>query len=106
MLGSAHDGEVLSAARHIDALIKASGAGWDAIIPDLEAPAPSRPRRADQDLILLDQLLKSEKVSEVLKLRLHDMREALRRGTLADADRRLLRILHRKAVIDGAVVTE
>jgi hypothetical protein len=103
MLGSAHDGEVLNAARHIDAMMKAAGASWQALIPD--SPKPRIPRQ-DQDLSLLDQLLASDKVSEILKLRLKDMRDHMRLGRLSDADRRLLRILHRKAVIDGAVIVD
>jgi hypothetical protein len=103
MLGSAHDGEVLNAARHIDALVKSAGTSWQAIIPDLPK---SRENRHDRDLVLLDQLLDAETVSEILKLRLRDMRDHMRLGRLSDADRRLLRILHRKAVIDGAIVTE
>ena len=53
------------------------------------------------DLEQLDALLASDRVADMLKLRLCDMRAALKRGRLAEADRRLLRILHRKAVIDG-----
>jgi hypothetical protein len=98
LLGSDQDGEVLNAARHIDALVKAAGTDWQALIPDLPAEKPS------DDLVRLDQLLASERVADVLKLRLRDMRGALQRGRLAEADRRLLRVLHRKAVIDGAIV--
>jgi hypothetical protein len=101
MLGSDQDGEVLNAARLIDASIKASGASWQALIPD--GPEPLRvPNMADLDR--LDQLLACDRVADILKIRLRDMRLALKRGQLADADRRLLRILHRKAVIDGVIV--
>ena len=103
MLGSEHDGEVLNAARHIDALVRSAGTSWQAIIPDQPKP---REKLSDQDLARLDALLGSDKVSEILKLRLKDMRDALRRGRLSDADRRLLRILHRKAVIDGVIITD
>ena len=99
LLGSDHDGEVLNAARHIDALIRAAGTDWQALIPDA-APA----ELPSDDLVRLDQLIASERVADVLKLRLRDMRSALQRGRLAEADRRLLRVLHRKAVIDGAIV--
>ena|ERR1700733_10055108 len=100
LLGSDHDGEVLNAARRIDALVKSAGTDWQALIPDRPAPA----RATDSaDLEKLDQLLASERVADILKIRLGDMRAALKRGRLAEADRRLLRILHRKAVIDGAV---
>ena len=100
LLGSDHDGEVLAAARRIDALIKAAGTDWPALIPDPPAP----PRAADSgDLAKLDELLASERVADILKLRLGDMRIALKRGKLGEADRRLLRILHRKAIIDGAI---
>jgi|HubBroStandDraft_1064217.scaffolds.fasta_scaffold00022_21 hypothetical protein len=101
LLGSDQDGEVLNAARRIDAQIKAAGASWQELIPD--AP-DARPTAAIPDLDRLDQLLASERVADILKIRLRDMRAALKRGRLADADRRLLRILHRKAVIDGAIV--
>ena len=100
LLGSDQDGEVLAAARRIDALVKAAGSDWQALIPD--APVP--PRRADSgDLAKLDELLASDRVADILKLRLGDMRVALQRGRLGEADRRLLRILHRKAVIEGAI---
>ncbi|HVJ55828.1 MAG TPA: hypothetical protein VM689_25425 [Aliidongia sp.] len=103
MLGSSHDGEVLNAARHIDALVKSSGASWQKLIPDASR---TRKQEHDDDVIRLDQLIASELVSEILKIRLKDMRGAARRGKLSEADRRLLRVLHRKAVIDGAIVTE
>lgn len=99
LLGSNQDGEVLNAARHIDALVKAAGTDWQALIPD---PAPTE--LPSDDLVRLEQLIASERVADVLKLRLRDMRSALQRGRLAEADRRLLRVLHRKAVIDGAIV--
>ncbi len=98
MLGSSHDGEALNAARLVDEMLQASGSSWEALIPDEEIPTPG------SDRALLDQLMASEKVTDVLKIRLRAMREALGRGRLGDADRRLLRLLHRKAVIDGAVV--
>ena len=101
LLGSDQDGEVLNAARRIDALVKAAGLNWQALIPD----APAAERHADSaDLEKLDQLLASDQVADILKIRLGDMRVALKRGRLAEADRRMLRILHRKAVIDGAIV--
>jgi hypothetical protein len=101
LLGSDHDGEVLNAARRIDALIKAANTGWQAVIPDVPDEHP-RPRLADLDR--LDELLASDRVADILKIRLNDMRAALKRGQLAESDRRLMRILHRKAVIDGAIV--
>ena len=105
MLGSAHDGEVLNAARHIDAMVRASGRDWDRLLgPD---DAPRGPKRgADRaDLQKLDELLASTRVSDILKLRLTALREQLQAGRLADQDRHLLRMLHRKAVIEGAVVS-
>jgi hypothetical protein len=101
LLGSDQDGEVLNAARRIDALMRSSGADWHSLIPDL----PAKRRLPDEgDLDKLDELLASDKVTDILKLRLRDMRVALQSGRLADADRRLVRILHRKSVIDGAIV--
>jgi hypothetical protein len=90
-------------------MIQAAKTDWEAVIPDAgphdsETMAEVREDGRQGDLIRLDQLLESPKVSDVLKLRLGDMRRALLRGNLADADRRLLRILHRKAIIDGAIV--
>ncbi len=99
MLGSGHDGEVLNAARLITDLLRNAGTSWASLLPD-EAPA----ERPDGDLGKLDQLMRSEKVSDVMKLRFGDMRAALFRGRLSDADRRLIRVLHRKAVIDGVLV--
>jgi len=104
MLGSAHDGEVLNAARHIDALMRASGQDWDKLLSPAPAAAPKRsPDRAD--LQKLDELLAATQVSEILKLRLAAMRDAVKAGRLGDQDRHLLRMLHRKAVIEGTLVT-
>jgi hypothetical protein len=101
LLGSDQDGEVLNAARRIDALVKAAGIGWQVLIPD--AP-DERPTSGRADLDRLEQLLASDRVADILKIRLSDMRAALKRGRLAESDRRLMRILHRKAVIDGAII--
>ena len=105
MLGSAHDGEVLNAARHIDAMVRAGGRDWDRLLsPTPAAPAPRR--SSDRaDLRKLDELLAASQVSDILKLRLGAMREALKAGRIGDQDRHLLRMLHRKAVIEGALVT-
>ena len=90
-----------TAARLANALIREAGTSWHDLLPDV----PDKRRAQDSgDLEKLDQLLASERVTDVLKLRLRDMRAALQRGRLGEADRRLLRILHRKAVIDGAIV--
>jgi len=100
MLGSDHDGEVLNAARHIEAMVRTSGSDWDKLL----SPAPKR--SSDRtDLKKLDELLAATQVSDILKLRLAAMREAVRTGRLGDQDRHLLRMLHRKAVIDGTLVT-
>jgi hypothetical protein len=105
MLGSAHDGEVLNAARHIDAMLRASGGDWDKLLSP--APANAGPKRSSDgaDLSKLDELLAATQVSDVLKIRLAAMREAVKTGRLADQDQHLLRMLHRKAVIDGTLVT-
>ena len=104
LLGSDHDGEVLNAARRVDGLVRQSGSGWETLIPDEPAAdATFLPADNKEDRRLLDELLGSEAVADVLKLRLRDMRAELQRGRLSAADRRLLRILHRKAVMDGAV---
>jgi hypothetical protein len=105
MLGSAHDGEVLNAARHIDALVRASGRDWDKLLSP--APAAAAPKRSSDraDLQKLDELLAATQVSEILKLRLAAMRDAVKAGRLGDQDRHLLRMLHRKAVIEGTLVT-
>jgi hypothetical protein len=105
MLGSDHDGEVLNAARHIEAMVRASGSDWDRLLsPTPVAAGPKRsPDRAD--LRKLDELLAATQVSDILKIRLAAMREAVRTGRLSDQDRHLLRMLHRKAVIDGTLVT-
>ncbi|MDB5360016.1 MAG: hypothetical protein JWO51_1313 [Rhodospirillales bacterium] len=105
MLGSVHDGEVLNAARHIEAMVRASGGDWDKLLSP--APAAAVPKRSPDraDLRKLDELLAATQVSDILKLRLAAMREAVKTGRLADQDRHLLRMLHRKAVIEGALVT-
>lgn len=105
MLGSAHDGEVLNAARHIDAMVRASGSDWDKLLSPA-APEPGPKRASDRsDLRRLDELLAATQVSDILKLRLAAMREAVKAGRLSDQDRHLLRMLHRKAVIEGTLVT-
>jgi hypothetical protein len=101
MLGSDQDGEVLNAARHVAALIRDSGVGWDELIPDT-AELAGGPEQDDLDR--LDQLLASDAVVDVLKIKLRAMRLALLRGRLAAADRRLIWLLHRKAVIAGDIV--
>lgn len=103
LLGSSHDGEALAAARHAAALLHQAGLTWDEVISRAESqPAPKRGGEEDR---LLRELLASNNVSDVLKIRLADMQTSLKRGRLAQADRRLLHILHRKAVLDGAIVT-
>jgi hypothetical protein len=105
MLGSTHDGEVLNAARHIDAMVRAGGREWDKLLqPDSAAAGPKRSSDRS-DLRKLDELLAAPQVSDILKLRLEALRDQLKAGRIADQDRHLLRMLHRKAVIEGAVVT-
>jgi hypothetical protein len=109
MLGSAHDGEVLNAARHITTLMTQAGITWDALIPDDQTAAEDGRSRWNGDAraadrAKLDRLLEAEGVSPVLKIRLAHMRAALIRGQLSEADRRMMRVLYRKAVLDGAVV--
>jgi hypothetical protein len=105
MLGSVHDGEVLNAARHVAAMVRASGRDWDALLSP--APAAVAPKRSSDraDLKKLDELLAATQVSDILKLRLAAMRDAVKAGRLGDQDRHLLRMLHRKAVIEGTLVT-
>jgi hypothetical protein len=105
LLGSDHDGEVLNAARHVTQLLREADATWDALIPDVDDAGPSRNGDARAaDLAKLDRLLRSDLVSDVLRIRLSHMRAALLRGLLSEADRRMMRVLYRKAVLDGSVV--
>jgi hypothetical protein len=111
MLGSDQDGEALNAARHVAALVRESGASWDELIPDgpgRDGPGPDSVEPAGSaepdDLDRLDQLLASDAVVDVLKIKLRAMRSALIRGRLAAADRRLIWLLHRKAVLAGDIV--
>jgi hypothetical protein len=99
MLDSSHDGEALNAGRLAAALLREAGLSWADIIPDAPARADG-----DTDLARLDALIASANVSDVLKIRLRAMRVALRGHRLAESDRRLIWILHRKAVLDGSVV--
>src|ERR1700761_1922300 len=89
MLGSAHDGEALNAARHIDQMVRAAGADWDGLLrQSVEAAGPKR--SSDKaDLAKLDELMAADQVSDILKLRLAALREELRRGRLGDKDRHL-----------------
>ncbi|HWK45529.1 MAG TPA: hypothetical protein VNT30_12465 [Stellaceae bacterium] len=105
MLGSDHDGEVLSAARRVVALLGAANTTWEAIIPDLDDAGPAASSTdTGTEAEMIDALLASTKVSDILKIRLKAMRVSLRTNRLADRDRLYLRILHRKAVMDGVVV--
>jgi hypothetical protein len=101
MLGSDQDGEALNAARHVAALIRDTGASWDELVPDTDELQGGTEQ---DDLARLDQLLASDAVVDVLKIKLRAMRSALLRGRLAAADRRLIWLLHRKAVIAGDIV--
>lgn len=100
MLDSSHDGEVLNAARLATGLLREAGLSWDEVIADTtivtEADAA--------DLARLDDLIAARNVTDILKMRLRAMRVALRNQRLAESDRRLIWILHRKAVIDGAII--
>jgi hypothetical protein len=100
MLESSHDGEVLAAARLAASMLREAGLGWSDLVPD--TPTPSEDDTAD--LKRLDDLLAASHVTDVLKMRLRTMRVALRNGSLAMQDRRLILILHRKAVMDGTIV--
>ena len=99
LLESDHDGEVVNAARRAAALLREAGTTWSEIIA-----LPPASDKESEDLARLDALLAAANVADVLKIRLRAMRAALRNGKLPDQDRRLMRVLHRKAVIDGAIV--
>ncbi len=100
MLDSNHDGEVLNAARLASTLLRDAGITWADIVPD----TPSVKEADIVDLARLDDLIAAANVTDILKMRLRAMRVALRNHRLAESDRRLIWILHRKAVIDGAII--
>ncbi len=99
MLASSHDGEVLNAARLASAMLRDAGLGWSDIIADVQTPSDDDAA----DLKRLDDLIAAKHVTDVLKMRLRAMRVALRNKRLAEQDRRLIWILHRKAVMDGMI---
>ena len=100
MLDSSHDGEVLNAARLASAMLRDAGLGWSDVIADTLTPSEDDA----VDLKRLDDLIASTHVTDILKMRLRTMRVALRNKRLAEQDRRLIWILHRKAVMDGTIV--
>jgi hypothetical protein len=100
MLDSKHDGEVLNAARLASGLLRDAGLSWGDIVSDMATVSETDAA----DLARLDDLIAAKNVIDILKMRLREMRVALRNQRLAESDRRLIWILHRKAVIDGVIV--
>jgi len=99
LMGSAHDGEALAAARRADALIKASGLDWAQLLgvtppaamldrPTPPPPAPARRRsREITSFEMLMALLQSERTPTPVKKRLRPLERALLDG---DVDERAL----------------
>lgn len=100
MFDSNHDGEVLNAVRLASGLLREAGLSWGDIVSD----SPTTSETDATDLARLDDLIAAKNVTDILKMRLRAMRVALRNHRLAESDRRLIWILHRKAVIDGAII--
>lgn len=98
LLGSAHDGEALAAARRADALVKAGSEDWATLLGVREielpgtAPQPSRhqpPRRRGREVTsfeMLMALLKSERTPAEIKKRLRPLERALLDGDVGEAE--------------------
>ncbi len=96
LMGSSHDGEALAAARRADALIKASGQDWAAVLgaqpaiapisaPPNATPAPRRRAREMTSFEMLIALLQSERTPAPIKKRLRPLERALLDGDVDEA---------------------
>ena len=115
MIGSAHDGEALAAARKADAIVKSAGMTWLDVVegPDSQtrgahrtaasaAPeAPPSPMREPpvntfkmSDADVIDALLRSPRVTRRMKMTVEGYAMALKDGGLSRDDRAHLRNLY------------
>jgi hypothetical protein len=113
MLGSAHDGEVLAAARRADALVKTSGEDWAALLGvktpmgsvlDLQATsrAPeNHARRRSREITsfeMLMALLQSDRTPAEVKKSLRPLEPRLLDGDIGDGELADLRALFSRYV--------
>ena len=118
LLGSAHDGEVLAAARRAEALVKAAGEDWASVLgvqapagSMLDAPAAAQrqenhgTRRRSRELtnyeMLMALLLSDRTPSEVKKI-LRPLEPRLLDGDIADGELADLRALFARYVAQAA----
>ncbi len=110
LLGSAHDGEALAAARRADAMVKAADADWASLLgvgaiavasPPAASPTaqPNQyqpPRRRGREVTsfeMLIALLKSERTPAEIKKRLRPLERALLDGDVGEGEIAELRLL-------------
>ncbi len=106
MLSSAHDGEALAAARRADAMVKASGEDWAALL-GVEAPSgsaidaaatipPEPTRRRGREITsyeMLMALLQSDRTPAEVKKGLRPLERRLLDGDITDGDIADLRLM-------------
>ena len=106
LLSSDHDGEALSAARRADAMVKASGQDWAALlgveVPAgslLDAPvepAPQPQKRRGREITsyeMLMALLQSDRTPAEVKKGLRPLEKRLFEGDIAEGDLADLRLM-------------
>jgi hypothetical protein len=113
LLSSEHDGEALSAARRADAMVKASGEDWAAVLgvelpsgslldPPVQAqPAAQPQKRRGREITsyeMLLALLKSERTPAEVKKGLRPLERRLFEGDIGEGDLADLRMMFSRYV--------
>jgi len=111
MLSSAHDGEALAAARRADAMVKASGEDWAALLgvevaagsqlDPVPEPISQPQRRRSRELTsyeMLMALLQSDRTPAEVKKGLRPLEKKLFEGDIADGDLADLRMMFSRYV--------
>ena len=121
LMGSAHDGEALAAARRAHMLVRNSGETWDSLLDQRPAalrpqaaaspagaPTPERPRtghgRELTSYEMLYALLHSNRTPTLIKKRLKPLESRIVDGDVADDVLQELRLLFRRYVAVSAGV--
>lgn len=116
LMGSAHDGEALAAARRAHMLVKNSGESWEGLLGSLPVPSvsavasatPQRPRPANghgRELTtyeMLYALLHSNRTPALIKKRLKPLESKVVDGDVAEEVLQELRNLFRRYVVVSA----
>lgn len=116
LMGSAHDGEALAAARRAHMLVRNSGETWESLLDQRPAalrqpapaasPTPERPRtghgRELTSYEMLYALLHSNRTPTLIKKRLKPLESRIVDGDVADDVLQELRLLFRRYVAVSA----